>query len=366
MEIRFAVPDDAPACNGFYNDYYGTDRTGAQWRWEFVTPTGAGGLPFVVAWDADEVVGTQAFIPIRFIDKKGIFLTAKSEETLVSPKMRGRQLFPKMYEPLFQYAKERDFKSIWGFTPAEKAFRKVGFDVPGHTKQLFLSSGPSSLSAVANRQSQATTFGRRFVLSVAGLGLSAWALLCSAGAKPRLEVGERMCNLEDAALFEMTFSQQFIESWGGSTIVRDREYMTWRLFQNPHRRANVVAVVKDDLLLGYVAFALGDDSAGYLIDVMAAHPSGRREDERITQWLISEAVQRLKRMGANGVRGWTFNNHPYDALVRRVARRRGFVVINRGSAVVLHTRCSEVTRGPSHDDFSNWYVTRVYTEGVNG
>lgn len=366
MQIRYAVPSDARACNAFYNGHYGLNRTDEQWVWEFVRPTKEGDLPYVLVIDQGEVVGSQAFIPIRLIDEAGTFMTAKSEETLVSPRMRGKSLFGRMYEELFKFASDRDYKSIWGFTPAEQAFSKAGFQIPGRTGQLFLALAPGSLAKTAEAQGQAVLGLRKIGLAAAGAALSIWSRLCGLGAAPRLQSGEEMANLEDASLFNEAYSRRFIDAWGGTTILRDREFMQWRIFDNPYRRANVAAVLSHGVLAGHVAFVIGDDGTGYLVDIMAAHPQGRDHDGRITEALVAEAIRRLKRMGATCIRAWTLNEHPFDRVVRRAAARHGFLVLSRGNAVVFHTAFQPNHRGTSHDDFSNWYVTRLFTEGASG
>lgn len=366
MQIRYAVPGDGPACNAFYNGHYGLERTDEQWRWEFVLPTRDGELPYALMIDEGEVVGSQAFIPIRFIDEAGSFMTAKSEETLVSARMRGKSVFGRMYDRLFQYAVDHDFKSIWGFTPAEAAFSKLGFQIPGRTGQLFLAIKPRALSEAVSAQGQAVAGIPKIGLNAAGAVLSIWSRLCGLGAAPRLRSDEHMMNLEDASLFDEAYCRRFIDAWGGTTILRDREYMQWRIFENPYRRANVVAVVTDGQLMGHVAFAIGDDGTGYLVDVMAAKKQGSAESARMVRALVGEAIRRLKRMGATCVRSWTVNDHPFDQVVRKAAVRLGFVVLKRGNAVVFHTAFQPALRNTSHDDFGNWYVTRLFTEGASG
>lgn len=365
MQIRNAIPSDEAICNRFYNEHYDRRRTAEQWRWEFVEPTKAGPLPFVVAVDEGEIVGTQAYIPVRFIDEAGVFLTAKSEETLVSSKMRGKNVFGKMYDQLFQVARDNACMSIWGFTPADRAFRKLQFDIPAATGQLLLVLAPQSLAQVANAQGDGGSGGRRLGLRLAGLILSVWSKLAAFGSDA-LAADERLTDLQDAHLFDEQYSRRFIDAWGGTTILRDHEYMQWRIFDNPYRQANVVGIVRDNILVGHVALAVDEEGAGYLVDLIAAHPLGKQDDARIVRLLIAEAVQRLAHIGASCVRGWTLNDHPFDILVRRAALCRGFIVIRRGSWVVYQTRFQTRSRGTSHDDFGNWYVTRLFTEGTTG
>ncbi len=56
-----------------------------------------------------------------------------------------------MYDLLFTYAEEHQFASIWGFTPAIKAFTKLGFDVPTVTEQIFLPFSSRSIGPMLEK-----------------------------------------------------------------------------------------------------------------------------------------------------------------------------------------------------------------------
>lgn len=363
MEIRHARPEDASACNDFYNSTYGRNRSAEQWKWEFITPNPAGVLPYVVAFDNGQLVGTQAYIPIKFIDENGVFLTAKSEETLVSAQMRGKNILNQMYDSLFEHARTRDVKSIWGFTPAEKAFLKLGFSIPCKTRMLVAPITPGGLSKLAAGNGSAS---RRLALALGGTGLALWRSIRSLGRRPRLAAGEALVRLEDAQAFSLAYSERFLAAWGGATILRDAAYMQWRLFDNPHLRATVMGFLVEGELAGHIAFAIDPNGVGRIVDVMAAHPGGRASDERLTRIMLVEAVARMRDQGAAVVTAMAVNDHPYEALIRRLSARLGFVDLNRGSAVVFHTNFGNAKRGSSHDDFANWFVTLLFTEGGLG
>lgn len=148
MEIRLIRDNDIEACNALHNKFSPNPRTLEQWRWDFQS-----GLyesdqrPFAVVDDGGRIAGTQAFIPIPMIDHTGVFWTAKSEETLVDPDYRGQKLFDRMYDLLFEYARSHDLRYIWGFTPATKAFGKIGFQIPGMTEQILFPFRPRALPA---------------------------------------------------------------------------------------------------------------------------------------------------------------------------------------------------------------------------
>src|SRR5881394_1900426 len=149
VTIRLAKAGDAEKVNVFHNDYYKLARTTGQWLWEFNrAPSPDGSIPLAIAEFEGRIVGTQALIVIDMISREGTFPTAKSEETLVDASMRGRNLFARMYEPLLEYARSARVAFIWGFTPAQSAFSKAGFDVPVVTSQVFRSLGGRAAQAL--------------------------------------------------------------------------------------------------------------------------------------------------------------------------------------------------------------------------
>ncbi len=369
MVIDFVQPDDQTACNDFHNRIHHDCRLMAQWRWEFAGNTyGQAPIPFICAKDGDRVVGTQAFIPIRMIDRKGEFWTAKSEETLVDPEYRGQQVFEKMYELLFRYAEDHQFAFIWGFTPAVKAFTRLKFDTPGVTQQLFLPFSSRSATPMIKKLSsgQAKVAGGGVRSSVIRSGVTAARLLSAVKftfGRRGLPAGLVIRTMEEPDEQAGLVCESFVKQWGGCTIYRDSRYLRWRLFENPYVRSIVRAIYEGDRLLGWVAFTLGDDGVGYLVDVFVSCDPSRWDPGRLVRSLLIDAVLSTRNMGATGIRGWSVNKHPFDRLVCSEARKIGFYHIRRGHSVVLYT-CAAGRDRLGAENFDEWFVSRIYTEGV--
>nr|MBN2276732.1 GNAT family N-acetyltransferase [candidate division Zixibacteria bacterium] len=371
MEIRLITSGEEELCNQFHNRIFKHDRTLLQWRWDFVLNNyRADSIPYAVAVDKGRIVGTQAFIPIRMIDREGVYWTAKSEETLVDPDYRGQRLFEKMYALLFDFAADHGFAHVWGFTPAIKAFERLNFTIPGKTEQIFM---PFSTRSVPIFLDKGRTDRKAMVRN--SLKMGAMYFGCAAAqslSSIRFGVGRRriLQNLQirtpdkpDPQMGEVC--KRFIDKWGGTTIYRDHDYLQWRLFDNPYVKGIVRAIYNEDELCGWVAFALGDDGLGYLVDVMAAGNYGQHREEDIIGALLIEAVMGARNMGAVGIRGWHVNCHPFDRLILQVAKKTGFYHSKRGHSVVLYN-CGAGEDRVSFKRFDDWYVSRIYTEGVLG
>ena len=375
IEIRYATPEDADRCNEFHNRFYGSNRTVSQWRWEFCShPHKDRVVPFVLAEVNGCVVGTQALIPIAMIDTEGVFWTAKGEEALVDPAYRRYLVFIQMYKNLFQYAEEHDLVSIWGFTPSPRVFEKLlGFQTPAYTRQLFRPLRRSSVSQLLEQYLGQDRQKRPRVLRgpsepiCAAAATSVSSLIAGLrGWRPRVR-GLELETLRDAPDLGASLSARFVRQWGGATVNRDQPYLRWRLFENPYVRSTVRAACLDGQLVGWVAYALDDSSMGYLVDLLVAtEEADPRLAEKITRVLLFDAVDRLRKAGAAGIRSWHLNDHPYEKVLLRATSAAGFFRINRGGGGMnVHPHLDVVGR-PSLRSFDNWFVSRLYTEGPLG
>ncbi|MFH1685896.1 MAG: GNAT family N-acetyltransferase [bacterium] len=372
MEVRFLHRDEVEQCLTFFNAMHGVRRTVEQWRWEFesraFTPDE---VPHAVVKDQGKVVGSQALIPIRLIDERGVFWTAKSEATVLDPEYRGQGLFDRMYELMFEYADRHQLAFIWGFTQAVKPLRKVGFQIPAHTTQLLFPFSRSAITRLLPRRAsgQLSDAARRQFLAVGSSMAAALATVRLNLTVRRLRrlKGARSISirtLEHAPPDAGDLCARFIECWGGTTIYRDADYLEWRLFRNPFLKSIFRAAYDGDRLVGWVAFAIGDDGIAYLVDILAVDSSGGRyKVAELVEKLLIEAVLGARNMGAVAIRGWHVNAHPFDQVILRVARRVGFLHVRKGYAMVVYAGPSAAERGGSSDD---WYVNRVYTEGILG
>ena len=377
MNIRLIAAGEEKVCNDFHNNYWGRSRTLDQWRWEFDPILyQSSEIPFAVAEDEGRIVGTQALIPIRMIDEGGVFWTAKSEETLVDSDYRGRQLGVHMYNVVFDWAARHNMPYIWGFTQATRALTRVNFELPATTSQLFLPFSMRSIEVLMGGKTSESKTGlaRKIKTSALRAGcslarlMSASKLSFTSRAARRLAAGDGIAirTLDAAPEGAGEVCRRFVEQWGGKTIYRDTDYLRWRLFDNPHRKAVFHAAFDGDNLVGWTAVTMNDDSMAHLVDVITAPVStDRRRAEETARALLVETVRSARNMGALGIRGWHVNDHPFDKLVMRAARKIGFYHIKRGYAMVLY-RVPDIAEPRPKDREDDWYVTRIYTDGVFG
>jgi GNAT superfamily N-acetyltransferase len=232
VEVRLLEDNQAELANNFFNQVYKTNRSIENFRWEFFDGP-KGKAVYVIAIDTAEtnfqkIVGIQCAIPIEFTNADGIhILTAKSEDTLVHPEYRGQKLFERMYALLFEECKKAGIQYIWGFTPALKAFERIGFESPFKTTQALLVLKPakafSHLTKLNSKNKLSDKF-KIFGLTVLSLcvGLKRFTTTVSKNTLEQTNVNNK------EAIFNSYYKQTPYYFLRQSEV-----YLNWRISKNP-------------------------------------------------------------------------------------------------------------------------------------
>lgn len=230
IEIRLIRENEIQQANDFFNSIYKTNRSLKNFRWEFIEGP-FGPAIYVVAIDADsaKIIGTQCAIPIELINSKGEkILTAKSEDTLVDPAYRGQKIFEKMYDVLFTECSKAGIKYIWGFTPAVKAFERIGFQIPFQAHQALFVFNPFKSYNYLSRLNASNKSGDKIKIGM--LSLLAWvkSFLVFFPSVKRYSF-KAIPTQEDK-------NDCFKDFYSGKdyyTLHETSTYLTWRLVNNP-------------------------------------------------------------------------------------------------------------------------------------
>ena len=359
IKIATFTIKDLAVSNSFHNEYYGTNRSNSQFLWQFSEAIDEKKSLFSLAKRGEEIVGTQALMPIEIMTPLGPLKTSKTEETLVKANSRGKDLFHRMYAKLFSKCEKLNINYIWGFTPADKAFRKLGFDIPTRTKQMLLVNSANCLSKILSTKGRL----KSWLLTVAGFILYIRSRKLYFTHNPYLKSNEKLYIAKSASDLAINWMQDFCTIWNVSTINRKESYLNWRFFENPYIRSNILIYEEDGITRGYVAFSMNEKFEGFIVDLISYSKYSNTNDNRILRILIFTASKRLSRMGAHSIRFWNLNQNKYDKIIKREAKKLGFTFLNKGNPIVFKTLTEKKTNSTN---FKNWYVTRLFTDGENG
>lgn len=365
IRFRSARCEDVSACNAFHNDFYASGRSDAAWRWEFDgwAPALSKGY-YIVAESGGRIIGTQTAIPMPLAAMGKLISSAKSEDTLVDQRFRTNRVFARMYDVLNDRMARDQVAVIWGFTPAGKSFQRVGFEVPARTGQIFRVFR-SNAARVLRDSKEPSSRWHGLKDTIGSLAATSFGNAMAGTARYSVS-GLDLRVLDAAPPHADELSLCFSKRWQAITIHRSMDYLNWRFYENPYVRAQLVGAWQGDQLVGYVAVALPNPRIAMIIDVVAASPTMTDSMAAdIVSVLLAAAERIARRGGASVIRSWAVTKHPFDLLVRRVARRRGWLFAAQGHDMVV--RADEpFTRQLGELDIDKWYVNRLFTEGTQG
>jgi hypothetical protein len=245
LEIRLLKDNEYSDIVHFFNNARNIDhkeqndfRTLERFRWEFVEGP-AGPAIYIVAVDMDDVskpkiIGTQCAIPFYMLSScNERVLTAKSEDTLLDiaslKKYKGRDIVKEMYHVLFQECTKAGIRFIWGFTNVVATFKRLGFEIPFHTKNAVLTIRPIQAYSYLSRLNANNTRKDKFKILVLSYLSSLYGL--KKAFLTALPSGYRLVDRE-------TINTTLFFSFGTEKptyymLEQDDAYMKWRLWDNP-------------------------------------------------------------------------------------------------------------------------------------
>ncbi len=381
LRYELASRDDTDRCNTLNNEGLKRTRSLAQWEWEFVPPhLPFDQIPYAVARDGSEIVGTQGYIIVPMLSETGPFWTAKGEDAFVQFKYWNRNALSGLWTVLIAFCERNNIPLVWGFNSRRASFSKVGlryFDEPvcaDYYRSLDRRAMDTVLQSTSKMKKRFDRLGGDFAKAAVSVGTSVLGdtrMLASrsarfvAGRAPKNVVIENLSG-PPGEEFE-TLSHRFIRHYGGMTLHRSPVFLKWRLLDNPFLASTIITARVHGELYGYIAFALAADSQAYISDEFICVPDGGAEQNcAIAELLIAAVISRVRARKASVLHMQSFNAHPADVVFRQAARRMGFLSRARsvGACYRLVPGAGEPPK--SATNYDEWYVTSTYNEGRQG
>jgi hypothetical protein len=353
IEIRLLQSTERELANNFFNEIYNTNRTFENFLWEFVNGP-AGKAIYVIAVDTSKpalkIVGIQCAIPLELKGTDGrLILTAKSEDTLVHPDYRGQKLFEKMYELLFKECTTAGIKYIWGFTPALKAFERIGFSAPFSTSQALMVINPiKAFKHLVNLNPKNTVGDKVKIL--------AFCLMSWVRGWKRLLINTSKLVIEEVKVSDKTsvLNTFYPVAPRYFFIHQSDAYLHWRLtlnpFKNNYRNFKVVYnnIPQADVLINQ------RQEVSYVEQMLFSSQIA----SNIRLQTVKKTVSMLLESGTPLIRVLCFNNNEEAIRQIDILKKAGFTYLERGNYFVWKSLDPNNTIS-----VGELFLTRLYTQG---
>jgi hypothetical protein len=354
IEIRLLQDHELQLANNFFNRIYQTTRPFENFLWEFVNGPNGKAI-YVVAVDTSEkketrIVGIQCAIPLELISNKGkVVLTAKSEDTLVDPSYRGQKIFEKMYDVLFAESRKAGIKYIWGFTPALKAFERIGFEAPFKATQALLAfNALKSYDFLKELNPQNKTIDK---LKIFGLSALSWikGLTSDPTGKSTIEMQE--ATTENKANLVASFYSEGPEYF---FLHETDEYLRWRLGENPFKNNYQTLVYKKnnhivaDILINFRS------NVSYIEQMLFSKEVSYEEQKLI----VKQVVTKMRSAGTPLIRALCFETNEETNAFIELLKESGFTYLQRGNYFVWKALTDDGVIRPTQ-----LFLNRLFTQG---
>jgi L-amino acid N-acyltransferase YncA len=357
IKIREISEGDIKKVISFHNLAFNDNRTDEDWNWEY-----RGIYPnryiFVINEDNDQVVGTQAMIPIYLNINGKRQLSGKSENSLLDKKYRGKNLWKEMYDFAISKCKKKDFCCIWGYTSATKVMRdKLKFSVYEdaiHKTNLIVDFQKAFLDVIKGNQK----FINKIAISILTLlrymyGISVRSLFSPSTKKlnAKYSLEKSLKSINDCMDLYKRLRNKYPYL---IHIDQSEEYLKWRIFNNPNIKYNTYFVYEGALLRGYCYISSHDKKIAHLTDFTF-------ENSEAGSFLLQILLNEWQHKHITNVQFMGNAKNKLMLTTFSLLKKYGFLEGRSSMSFVLKN-----ISYPNEEflyDIKNWYVGGIWTEG---
>ncbi|NLT18807.1 MAG: GNAT family N-acetyltransferase [Clostridiales bacterium] len=318
------------------------------------------GTCLVIAEKNGRIIGSQGLIPIRMIGNKRVFLSAKSESTLISKQYRGQGIFEEMYSKIFEIAAQRGIIIIWGFTKATKAFVKLDFTLPVRLSLGYISLDITKsfkfflekLKKYHGNTSYLVALPLMIYLLIKRLHLSAWLIYSG------MKYHSHSKKVRELSKADSEFNE-LLSMMNGQhqknrviTINKDMSYMNWRIFDNPFIDYKI-SMYSDNEAKGFIIY--------YVRNGILVITDYYCTLDRVFPMLLSRALRHGLISKCWCVRFFDKESKE-NQKYRKYFKFYSYMQFKNMIPMVLKTIGDSLVGG--EQEIEKWFITEIFTQGI--
>lgn len=324
LKYRLAVESDYVEINDFYNKMYHKNRSLEEFYWAFHN-TPFGPALYVIALDDGKIIGTNAVIPIELKLDNEVILSGKSEDTLVHPDYRGKEVFKGMYALLFQTCRDRGIQFIWGFTNAKKPFNRMGFEIPFDAQQCIAVHAVFKSYNVFRRKHQGLLKNIKYLLFCCVSKV--YLVTKMRKIKSRFKLVKN--NIQIGKLQALIDQRQRQSDW--FSIHENSAFVQWRIYQNPYFKVvNTFSYYSEEELVGFVSVATNTDNVSCIQQLFFSKQLTPQDQVHVLQ----EVMQHVFYQGTIMIKNWVFGTTLKNLEQKNNYINSGYLHLKKGQGFV--------------------------------
>ena len=305
----------------------------------------AGTNTIFYAMHENNIAAIYTALPVVFQIRQQTSTALQSIDTITDEKHRGKGLFPKLANELYQDAEKNNFSLVYGFPNENSApgfFKKLGWtsfgEAPFIIKPLSISY---FIKKLLNRkkESSASQEEENHFFSLAG----------------RKDLSKRI-HLEPVSEFGEAYNELWKQVSTGIGVCADRSaaYMNWRYVARPESYYSSIGFFEDGRLRGVIVFTIKNKHqgrVGYIMELIydTTQPA-------IGKALLTYANKICKAEDADVILAWAFE-HSFNYGAYKKTGYFNFPVKFRPQHLFLGVRVFDESQASTINNISNWYIS---------
>lgn len=342
MAMTYELVPFGPEIEAAYARLFGGNKTGEMLRWRFeANPHGKG--YFAIARENGEIAGMIALIATKLSVGGRVCQAFQAVDTIVSPEARGKFLFVRMAQAIYEGAGQLDAELLWGFPNAQAArgwFGRLGWTRFG------------AVPFVA-RPLRTGYFMRRLSRALGWIDLP---LRGPGGRRPK-----GFCAIDRFGDDSRDLCDAF-NAETGCALHYSPEFLNWRVIDCPSADYRTVGDRGPDGRLRAMVSSIVLEKHGARIFYLMEAISARSDHGRLRRLLKHELAEAI-RDGAELALAW----NPSTAPNAPVLRRTGFLPLpERFRPIEIHFGARPLTDrvDAALMDGKGWYLSYLTSDTV--
>lgn len=363
-KIRFIFARDfgerAAEINDLYNRFTGRNRTFQAYRWEWQQPPSGPALIWTITEaETSRIVGHHGIVPTPLVRGNAVLPAGRTENTIIEKEFRSKIFYPGMERKALEEAlgSLRILYTVNAALPGPLR-RRLGYALVGRWTVYLPRVGPAYLLGLLKRaRDRLAPWCPDAALALAATVVGAIARLV---AGMRRGVAAEVSEIEDVDAIGTEYDAFWRNARGRYDLTVDRtlEFLRWRFRDNPHLAYRTWTLRRQGKLTAIVighAHAQGRGGGLYVDDIIV----GDYDDESFDQ--VVRALPQL----APELESIMVSTLAVDTPLHRALRRR--FPLQAFALARLQDRLfgEMLALDKSTDDSGHWYVTAIFTEGMD-
>ncbi len=255
-----------------------------------------------------------------------------------------------MYKLLIEECKKNNIVFLWGFTYADKPFRKIGFEIPFKSTMANLVINPTKSAAYF----YSITAKKNISSYLKILGLSYASYFKFLLLKIRRRSGLKL-QIENIDFNTPDFN--YLQYPGLFGLKLDDKFMEYRIHKNPYSKSyKTVSLFEEGVLKASVVYNINKEKRGFII-----HSYFDKDlSENKSKNFIKEAIFQTDLKKCFVIRYWGFKHNVQNADEASILKKNHFVFLNQGiSFVGLNLKQEKPIK------FTDFVLSRMASQGTD-